>query len=149
MFYNSSKYDSIFDWLFSLSGIICLLLFIGVIWLVVRFMNNTEKKDKEVYLPPSNKYENENEYASDNSFWDDIRESQDNNPQREEEPIPPNAIQPTPNLAIVTNEVTYATVENSEMEKDCTKPNVTENFYADQSAINQLNFKSENEEKGE
>jgi hypothetical protein len=149
LFYNSSRYDSIFDWLFSASGIICLLLFIGVIWLIVRFMNKTEKNENEVYLPPNNKRYGD-EFGSDNSFWDDIRQEQQENPQREEEPIPPNAIQPTPNMAVVTTE-TYMTNQSDEMEKDCSMQlPKEENMYVDETALNEIQAQqSQNENKGE
>lgn len=143
MFYSSSRYDSIFDWLFSLSGIIFILLVIGIIWLITRFMNNVEKKEKEVYLPSNKKYENE--YGSDNSFWDDIKQEQAQNPQREEEPIPPNAVTPIPNMAVVSEDCDYNMNENGELEKDCTKQIITRDNYVDESAMNII----ENETKGE
>jgi hypothetical protein len=143
LFYNSSRYDSIFDWLFSLSGIIFILILIGVIWLIIRVFDNLKQKNKDVYLPSNSK--NDNEFGSDNSFWDDIKQEKDQNPQREEEPIPPNAVQPTPNMAVVSTNCDYSMNQDGELEKDCTKQILARDNYVDESALNVI----ENQNKGE
>jgi hypothetical protein len=149
LFYSSSRYDSIFDWVFSLGGIICILVLVGIIWLIVKMIDNAKQKNNDVYLPSNTKFKTE--YGSDNSFWDDIKQEQgqEKNPQREEEPIPPNAItpmnQPVPNMAVVDTQCDYNINENGELEKDCTKKIITRDNYVDESAMNII----ENENKGE
>ena len=109
MFYSSTKYDSLMDWVFSFGGIITIVLIILAIWLIYNYFkkknddgNNNEQLPK--YYPSSKKtiYDNQydTEFGNDESFWDDIKktnsqEETNNYPTREEEPIPPNAIPPS------------------------------------------------------
>jgi type II secretory pathway component PulC len=150
LFYSSSRYDSIFDWVFSLSGIICILILVGIIWLIVRMYDNAKQKNTEVYLPSNTKYESE--YGSDNSFWDDIKQEQgqEKYPQREEEPVPPNAIPPTsqvvPNMAVVSEECDYNFNQNGELEKDCTKQIIARDNFVDESALNIAESQNQNSE---
>jgi hypothetical protein len=110
MYYSSTKYDSMMDWVFSFGGIITIGLIILAIWLIYNYFqkknnnNNDELNQKPIY--PQNKrtiYNNQydTEFASDDSIWDDLNKTnsqQGSNiyPTREEEPIPPNAIPPSP-----------------------------------------------------
>jgi ABC-type Fe3+/spermidine/putrescine transport system ATPase subunit len=111
----------------------------------MRFFGNKDKKDNDdVYASPRTNYVEE--FGSDNSFWDDLREGKDENPQREEEPIPPNAIQP--NMAVVNTECDYNMNQNGELEKDCTKHIIARDMYVDESAVNIVESQS-NENKGE
>lgn len=111
MFYSSTKYDSLMDWVFSFGGIITIGLIILLIWMIYNFFqnrkddNNGNENNEQLprYFPQSKKsiYDNQyNQEFGEESFWDDINKTnstQGSNvyPTREEEPIPPNAIPPS------------------------------------------------------
>ena len=108
MFYSSTKYDSLMDWVFSFGGIITIALIILAIWLIYNYFQkknddgNDEKLPKYYSASKKTIYDNQynTEFGNDESFWDDINKTnsqQETNiyPTREEEPIPPNAIPPS------------------------------------------------------
>lgn len=117
MYYSSTKYDSIMDWVFSFGGIITIALIILAIWLIYNYFQkkkddgngNNNMYQQPKYYPQNKKtiYDNQNntEFGSE-SFWDDMPKADINKtnsqqgtnfyPTREEEPIPPNAIPPSP-----------------------------------------------------
>lgn len=140
MFYSSSKYDSLLDWVFSLSGIVFILIVVAVIWMAKKYLNNkkSNSKNQNSNNQSSNSQssniqssisplEYTEEMGAEKSFWDEIK-GKDKNPVRDEEPVPPNAIPPS----LVYKEYPFEELkieENCEMvkrsdglyEKDCTK----------------------------
>jgi hypothetical protein len=130
MFYSSTEYDSLMDWVFSFGGIITIGLIILLIWMIYNFFqkrkddnNGNENNDHlPKYYPQSKKtiYDNQhNEEFEEKSFWDDINKTnsmQGSNvyPVREEEPIPPNAIPPSSYF----EEVNTVEINKSEMIKE-------------------------------
>jgi hypothetical protein len=112
MFYSSSKYDSLMDWVFSFGGIITIALIGLAIWLIYNYFqkrkndnDNSNIYQKPNYYPQNKSkiYDNQydTEFASDDSLWDELSKNKTMQgstiyPTREEEPIPPNAIPPSP-----------------------------------------------------
>jgi hypothetical protein len=129
-----SNGTGLLHWIFTLNGILSIIILFGMIYLIVTFTQSQKKKKQnnqkkqpsdsqsgQNYAP----YQQDNQTAEDKSFWDDFRKSDKNsNPQREEEPIPPNAIPPSTAIPPLTQTMTYQEESkdvNGIWEKDCGK----------------------------
>jgi len=104
MYIASTKYESFFDWVFSIEGIITILAILLLIWLIYKFfidkVDVENKEDVPNIYPPMNNMLYNNQLLHDESFWDgfngdEAEKQSDINPIREEEPLPPNAIPPS------------------------------------------------------
>ena len=85
MYYSSTKYDSIMDWVFSFGGIITIALIILAIWLIYNYFqkkkedgnSNNNMYQKPKYYPQNKKTIYDNQYDTEfgnESFWDDMSE---------------------------------------------------------------------------
>jgi hypothetical protein len=112
MYYSSTKFDSFLSWVLSINGLITLGLIALGIYLLIRYFNKNKVKDDSLEQTPyynnsSNIYNSNRVQENQESFWDDVKapekETQKKEPlvkgktilQHEEEPLPPNAIEPS------------------------------------------------------
>lgn len=132
MYYSSTKYDSLMNWVFSVSGVVTILVVILAIWLIYNYFTKNQKKEEPsmYYRPPINKYGNisqyNNEFGSDNSIWEDVNKSESTEatniyPTREEEPIPPNAVSPSSYFA---EKIEFIKLEDAVQENSVENENI-------------------------
>lgn len=143
MNYATSGGVGFFHWLFTLNGILSILILAGMIYLIARFVQNSKSKNnsnqqKKSSSSGENIQPYDSEMESEKSFWDDFNVNQQN-PQREEEPIPPNAIPPstiaqTPTQVMMFQEESDSKDVNGLWEKDCGKDMIQEN--SDSNVVN-------------
>lgn len=126
-------------WLFTFSGILTVIIVALIIWAIFTFIqknkNNSQNKQNQNHFPPKQQYQSEMD--DEKSFWDDFNKNEDF-PQRVEEPVPPNAIppSPTPTYSEVGESSTPVNCEvklrsDGLYEKDCYKEMTTEGTLAD------------------
>ena len=163
MNYATSETTRFFSWLFTLNGILSVIILGGMIWLIISFIMNN-KNGKQNNRPNNsssghNFQPHDSEMASEKSFWDDFNKNEDF-PQREEEPIPPNAIPPTSTyMQSPTEEMRVREncdlVKNADgiWEKDCTKQIIEDDVIFDDVVKNDIPMNQDvniiKEEKGE
>jgi hypothetical protein len=130
MYYDKNFFDQFIDWVFSFNGIITIALIILAISLIYKYFgigkkDNDDNEQLPKYYSPQKQTNYDTEFGSDNSFWDGINETSSEQgtniyPTRDEEPIPPNAIPPSPyfeeelfeELKVYEKEITTKVIED-------------------------------------
>lgn len=132
MNYATSGGTGFFNWLFTLHGILSVIILAGMIYLIFRFVQSQKnnKNSNQSNQQPNQSSSGQNytsssdsDLTSEKSFWDDININQ-SLPQREEEPVPPNAIPPSPLVQPQTGTMVFQDESkdvNGIWEKDCGK----------------------------
>lgn len=129
MHYATTGGNGFFHWMFTLNGILSIIILAGMIYLIISFVQGQKrnKNNQSNQTPTSSSGTNIAPYdeANENSFWDDFNQTEDL-PQRDEEPIPPNAIPPSPTYFQPTSQEMnvgqeMVTEDVNEWQKDCTK----------------------------
>lgn len=135
MNYATSGGTGFFNWLFTLHGILSVIILAGMIYLIFRFVQSQKnnKNNNQSNQQPNQSSSGQNytsssdtDLTSEKSFWDDININQ-SLPQREEEPVPPNAIPPTYVMPQQSEKISAFAVSREDRsddnlwEKDCTK----------------------------